>query len=164
MFKIKPKINFYFDNNKGKINVVIKSMNFTNQVIIGLLDLFKFDKIVVVTSVNNDSGLLEKLNGLNIKYVISTIVVNGCFDIIFSVDFNELKLILNDLARNEDVYVYNINQGITWEQILFNSDMISKMSNLEFIFSLYEGVTNVSFDKKLYDSKIIENKIKNVIM
>ena len=167
MFKIKPKIKSYCYNKKTQITVYLNSNMDVNIVIDCILNLFKYDKIIVITCIDKNSKLLEKLASLNIKCAINSIMNNNSLEIILLVNTNELKLIISDLIGNEeseDVYIYNVKQDISLEEIMHDENNISKMCDLKFLISLYEGIIDVSFDKKVYDYKFIKEEIKKSLM
>lgn len=172
IFKIKPKMLKYYSNKKNTMNVIVNNIVINKNIIMKILNIFKFENIIVITDINKNTNIFNELKINNIKYTTSIFKEKDIYiETILMIPHTDRKILNSILDNNiEAIFIYNIKEFISWEQYLYNSNYLqnnkkaNEISDLHFEFIFNENTINVSYNTQLYNPVDINDKIKLITM
>ena len=153
---------------KKMSDIFIKRINFTQENIFKILEIFSLKNVVVeIGDVQKSDVLFEKIKRFNLKYKTSNENATPYFDIVLMASIEQIKELIDCIldTESEAFAITNVSDENQWEQYLYNKIPIRKLIkqgkvDINISVAIHESSIGISFSNEAYDAKQIASKIK----
>ena len=167
---MKAKAKIYKFKYQAITDLFIQRVDCTEINIIQLINLFKFENVVVgIDDVNKNDPLFLTMDQHNFKYTTSFDDGSLYTDVILLTNIYNLEIIIHRIFESEieSFFITNIANQSQWEQFLYNRTPVRKLIKNE-ILDFHIGVIvneaqiEISFNNNKYDFLNVVQEVKKI--